>query len=117
MNHPHSPDPDRRTVLKLAPVALAGGLDVFAGRVAADTPPVPWVEPKLDMKPAGAAVPRFGHMVASAYHTCKTCQSVEECKEWLAKAAGQKCNAAPEFCLNNELLAEFLFEPLMRKDR
>ena len=72
---------------------------------------------QLDMKPAGAAVPRFGHMVASAYHTCKTCQSVEECKEWLAKAAGQKCNAAPEFCLNNELLAEFLFEPLMRKDR
>jgi hypothetical protein len=72
---------------------------------------------QLGMEPAGAPVPRFGHMVASAYHTCKTCQSVEECKAWLAEAAGRKCNAAPEFCLNNELLAEFLFEPLMRKDR
>src|SRR6478735_5937565 len=51
MNHPHSPDPDRRTVLKLAPLALAGGLDLMTGRVAAETP-VANVEPKLDPKPA-----------------------------------------------------------------
>ncbi len=70
----------------------------------------------LGMEPAGAPVPRFGHMLASAYHTCKTCQSVEECRGWLANAGNQTCNAAPEFCLNNELLAEFLFEPLMRKE-
>src|SRR5688572_8570098 len=50
MNHPHSPDPDRRTVLKLAPLALAGGLDLTTGRVAADDPPAK-AEPKLDPKP------------------------------------------------------------------
>ena len=72
---------------------------------------------QLGMEPAGAPVPRFGHMLASAYHTCQSCQSVEECREWLAAAAGSKSHAAPEFCLNTELLAEFLFEPLMRKDR
>ena len=74
---------------------------------------------QLDMKPAGAPVPRFGHMVASAYHTCKSCQSVDECRKWLAAAAadGSKSHAAPEFCLNSEMLAEFLFEPLMRNDR
>ena len=71
---------------------------------------------RLGLEPAGAPVPRFGHMLASAYHTCKTCQSVEQCREWLAKAKDSKCNAAPEFCLNNELLAEFLFEPSMRKE-
>ena len=70
----------------------------------------------LGMEPTGAPVPRFGHMVASAFHTCKSCQSIEKCREWLAAAANSKVHAAPEFCLNNELLAEFLFEPLMRKD-
>src|SRR5205807_535934 len=40
-----------RTVLKLAPLALAGGLDWFAGRVAADGPP-PAVDPGLAPKPA-----------------------------------------------------------------
>jgi hypothetical protein len=72
---------------------------------------------QLGMEPAGAPVPRFGHMLASAYHTCKTCQSVDECRKWLANAANSKCHKAPEFCLNNELLAEFLFEPLMHKER
>jgi len=71
---------------------------------------------QLGMEPAGAPVPRFGHMLASAYHTCKSCQSVEECKAWLEKAKTQTCVSAPPFCLNNELLAEFLFEPLMRKE-
>jgi hypothetical protein len=70
----------------------------------------------LGMEPAGAPVPRFGHMLASAFHTCKSCQSTEQCREWLAAAAASKSNAAPAFCLNNELLAEFLFEPLMRKE-
>ena len=44
-------NPDRRTVLKLAPLALAGGLDRLAGRAAADTPPST-AEPKLAPKPA-----------------------------------------------------------------
>ena len=51
MNHPHSPDPDRRTVLKLAPLALAGGFGQLATVVAADDPPAK-VEPKFDPKPA-----------------------------------------------------------------
>jgi hypothetical protein len=51
MIHPHSPDPDRRTVLKLAPIAFAGGIDLLAGRVAADDAPAK-VDPKLDPKPA-----------------------------------------------------------------
>jgi hypothetical protein len=71
---------------------------------------------QLGMEPAGAPVPRFGHMMASAYHTCKSCGSVEECKVWLEKAKSQVQVSAPPFCLNNELLAEFLFEPLMRKE-
>lgn len=71
---------------------------------------------QLGLKQTGAPVPRFGHMLASAYHTCKTCQSVDECREWLAHAANSKCNVAPAFCLNSELLAEFLFEPLMHRD-
>jgi len=41
---------DRRTVLKIAPLALAGGLDLLAGRVAADAPAAK-VDPKLDPKP------------------------------------------------------------------
>ena len=44
---------------------------------------------QLGMEPAGAPVPRFGHMLASAYHTCQSCQSVEECREWLAAAAAE----------------------------
>ncbi len=71
---------------------------------------------KLGLEPVGAPVPRFGYMLASAYHACKTCQSVEACHEWLANAANSKRNVAPAFCLNNELLAEFLFEPVMRKE-
>ena len=47
MNHPRRPDIDRRTVLKLAPLALAGDLDLLTGRAVADAPP-PAVEPKLD---------------------------------------------------------------------
>lgn len=70
----------------------------------------------LGMEPTGAPVPRFGHMLASAFHTCKSCQSVEQCREWLAAAAKTKSAAAPDFCLNTELLAEFLFEPLMKKE-
>ena len=55
-------------------------------------------------------------MLASAFHTCKTCQSVPECREWLANAGKTKQASAPPFCLNTELLAEFLFEPLMKKE-
>ena len=51
MSRPLSPDTDRRTVLKLAPLALIGSLDPGASRAAADSPPSP-VEPKLDPKPA-----------------------------------------------------------------
>lgn len=70
----------------------------------------------LGMEPAGAPVPRFGHMLASAFHTCKICQSTEACEAWLEEAKARKCNSAAPFCLNNELLAEFLFEPSMRKE-
>jgi hypothetical protein len=51
MNHRIPPHADRRTVLKLAPLALAGGLDRLAGRVAADAPPAAKVEPQLAPKP------------------------------------------------------------------
>ena len=34
----------------------------------------------LGMEPTGAPVPRFGHMLASAFHTCKSCKSVEQCR-------------------------------------
>lgn len=51
MTHRLPPHTDRRTVLKLAPLALAGGLDRLAGRAAADTPPST-AEPKLAPKSA-----------------------------------------------------------------
>lgn len=70
----------------------------------------------LGMEPAGAPVPRFGHMMASAFHTCQRCQSVTECREWLTAYANSKQAEAPHFCLNTDLLAEFLFEPLMKKE-
>lgn len=70
----------------------------------------------LGMKPAGAPVPRFGHMLASAFHTCKSCRSITECREWLTAAAGSQMEAAPRFCLNEGLLEEFLAEPLMHND-
>jgi hypothetical protein len=70
----------------------------------------------LGMEPTGAPVPRFGHMMASAFHTCQRCQSVTECREWLTAYANSKQAEAPHFCLNTDLLAEFLFEPLMKKE-
>jgi hypothetical protein len=70
----------------------------------------------LGMEPAGAPVPRFGHMLASAFHTCKRCHSVTECKEWLTAASGRNPSEAPRYCLNGELLSEFLAEPLMKKE-
>ncbi len=70
---------------------------------------------QLGLEPTGAPVPRFAHMLASAFHTCKTCESVVECRSWLAQAANGRSNGAPAFCLNGDLLAEFLFEPVMRK--
>jgi len=70
----------------------------------------------LGMEPAGAPVPRFGHMLASAFHTCKRCQSVTQCQEWLTAASGETQTEAPHYCLNGELLSEFLAEPLMKKE-
>jgi hypothetical protein len=55
-------------------------------------------------------------MMASAFHTCTRCQSVTECREWLTAAANSRQVEAPHYCLNNDLLAEFLFEPLMKKE-
>ena len=69
----------------------------------------------LGMEPAGAPVPRFGHMLASAVQACTACPSVHECRAWLAAAEHRTSTAAPEFCLEKELLAEFLLEPLMHK--
>ena len=69
----------------------------------------------LGMEPAGAPVPRFGHMIASAVHACTACPSVHECRAWLTAAEHRISKAAPEFCLEKELLAEFLLEPLMHK--
>lgn len=70
----------------------------------------------LGMERDGAPVPRFGHMMASAFHTCTRCQSVTECRQWLTAVQNAKQVEAPPFCLNHDLLAEFLFEPLMKKD-
>jgi hypothetical protein len=70
----------------------------------------------LGMERCGAPVPRFGHMMASAFHTCARCQSVTECREWLTAAANSTQVEAPKFCLNTDLLAEFLFEPLMKRE-
>jgi len=69
----------------------------------------------LGMEPAGAPVPRFGHILASGWHACVACRSVQECRAWLAAAAHRKSTAAPEFCPDRELLAEFRLEPLMYK--
>ena len=71
----------------------------------------------LGMNPSGAAVPRFGHMLASAFHACKSCQCAAPCREWLTAAAGSQVSAAPSYCPNGGLLDEFLAEPLMRIQR
>jgi hypothetical protein len=41
---------------------------------------------------------------------------VTECREWLTTAMNSKQVEAPQYCLNTDLLAEFLFEPLMKKE-
>jgi len=69
----------------------------------------------LGMEAAGAPVPRFGHMLASGWQACTACRSAKECRAWLAAAAYRTSSAAPEFCPDRELLAEFLLEPLMRR--
>jgi hypothetical protein len=71
----------------------------------------------LGMKRAGAPVPRFGNILVSALHGCKTCRSVAECREWISSASTTDATAAPGFCLHSELLAEFLAEPLMKEER
>ena len=63
----------------------------------------------------GSVVPRLGSVLISAFYACQSCDAAESCRDWLAHLSADHATP-PDFCINQDILAEVLAEPSLRRE-
>ena len=62
----------------------------------------------------GSVVPRLGSVLISVFYACQSCDAAESCSDWLAHPSADHATP-PKFCINQDILAEVLAEPSLRR--